>query len=551
MKKTVMAAVIAVVMLLSGCSGVSQDEYNSLLEENSKLKESNSSIPIESENISNIKNENVIAKKAEELLQSGGEPTKHLSEKDAELSCKIDWYIYDKDNAIYMHQFEKISDKEIANSIYIISNWHKLGVDGYETEGIEWVADYLVFQRSDGTVIAGEKFENKDNGKYSQEIEWSDDKVKTEYETGLSDKSLENSFTEYLEKHPHDDIEDITIITSKTLDGKICAFITNNSANIIDELEVQIVYKDTAGNIVDTDKDGHDMVLPNQTVVSRLDIPQSFDTFDVLHTEEYNVHPKYQNHLHECEVKSNLGENCVIIEITNNSNVEIEEFEYVVVFYKGNDVASVSFSQDVYDISPNKTIIEKVNTHSIDFDTFEVYINQAHTFGIKNTPQSSTSTQTEKPVESQTPPVQDTVTTGERNALKKAQSYLDFSAFSHDGLVEQLEYEGFTNSEAVYGADNVGADWNEQAVKKSKSYLDFSAFSYTGLIDQLEYEKFTHEQAVYGADNCGADWNEQAVKKAKSYLEFSSFSKDGLIGQLEFEGFTHDQAVYGAEQNGY
>lgn len=170
--------------------------------------------------------------------------------------------------------------------------------------------------------------------------------------------------------------------------------------------------------------------------------------------------------------------------------------------------------------------------------------------GIENGSGSS-STQTEKPVESQTPPVQDTVTTGERNALKKAQSYLDFSAFSHDGLVEQLEYEGFTNSEAVYGADNVGADWNEQAVKKSKSYLDFSAFSYTGLIDQLEYEKFTHEQAVYGADNCGADWNEQAVKKAKSYLEFSSFSKDGLIGQLEFEGFTHDQAVYGAEQNGY
>lgn len=42
MKKSVLAA-LAAVMLLSGCSGVSQDEYNSLLEENSKLKESSRS----------------------------------------------------------------------------------------------------------------------------------------------------------------------------------------------------------------------------------------------------------------------------------------------------------------------------------------------------------------------------------------------------------------------------------------------------------------------------------------------------------------------------
>ncbi len=89
------------------------------------------------------------------------------------------------------------------------------------------------------------------------------------------------------------------------------------------------------------------------------------------------------------------------------------------------------------------------------------------------------------------------------------------------------------------------------ALKQAKSYLDFSAFSYSGLISQLEYEQYSHEDAVFAADNCGADWNEQAVEKAKSYLEFSSFSRDGLIEQLEYEGFTHEQAVYGAEANGY
>lgn len=89
-------------------------------------------------------------------------------------------------------------------------------------------------------------------------------------------------------------------------------------------------------------------------------------------------------------------------------------------------------------------------------------------------------------------------TTGERNALKKAKEYLRYTSFSYSGLVKQLEYEGFSNSEAVYGVDNCGADWNEQAAKKAKEYLDYSSFSRSGLVEQLEYEGFTHDQAEYG-----------------------------------------------------
>ena len=91
----------------------------------------------------------------------------------------------------------------------------------------------------------------------------------------------------------------------------------------------------------------------------------------------------------------------------------------------------------------------------------------------------------------------------------------------------------------------------KNAVAKAKAYLDYTAFSHDGLVEQFEYEKFSHEEAVYAADNCGADWNEQAAKKAKSYLEYTSFSRDGLIQQLEYEKFSHEQTVYGAEANGY
>ena len=91
----------------------------------------------------------------------------------------------------------------------------------------------------------------------------------------------------------------------------------------------------------------------------------------------------------------------------------------------------------------------------------------------------------------------------------------------------------------------------KNALAKAKKYLQTTSFSYNGLVKQLEYEKYSHEEAVYAADNCGADWNEQADEKAKDYLKTDSFSKDSLIEQLEYEGFTHEQAVYGAESNGY
>jgi SOS response regulatory protein OraA/RecX len=92
---------------------------------------------------------------------------------------------------------------------------------------------------------------------------------------------------------------------------------------------------------------------------------------------------------------------------------------------------------------------------------------------------------------------------GERNAAKKALSYLDYSAFSRDGLIKQLEYEGFSHQEAVYGTDQAGANWNEQAALKAASYLKYSSFSRSGLIDQLEYEGFTQQQAEYGVRAVG------------------------------------------------
>lgn len=111
-------------------------------------------------------------------------------------------------------------------------------------------------------------------------------------------------------------------------------------------------------------------------------------------------------------------------------------------------------------------------------------------------------------------------------------------------------------STALYGEDAYHAReprtlGEQNALKTALSYLSVSAFSKTGLISQLEFEGYTHSEAVFAAESCGADWDEQAAKSAASYLRISSFSRQGLIEQLQFEGFTYEQALYGVVKNGY
>jgi hypothetical protein len=94
-------------------------------------------------------------------------------------------------------------------------------------------------------------------------------------------------------------------------------------------------------------------------------------------------------------------------------------------------------------------------------------------------------------------------TVAQRNAQAKARSYLEYSAFSRLGLIDQLIYEKFSKVDAAYGVNVLRVNWTNQAIKKAQSYLRYSAFSRQGLIDQLLYEKFTLAQATAGVNAVG------------------------------------------------
>lgn len=90
----------------------------------------------------------------------------------------------------------------------------------------------------------------------------------------------------------------------------------------------------------------------------------------------------------------------------------------------------------------------------------------------------------------------------------------------------------------------------QQAVRSAQSYLDFSNFSRTGLIDQLVFEDYSRADATAAVDSMRINYRNQAAGSAKSYLEMSGFSRQGLIDQLVFEGYTQAQAAYGVTQAG-
>ena len=152
-------------------------------------------------------------------------------------------------------------------------------------------------------------------------------------------------------------------------------------------------------------------------------------------------------------------------------------------------------------------------------------------------------------------------------AYYDAQDYLRFTSFSRAGLIDQLSSpyaEGYPIEQVTAAVDALEAnglvDWNSEAIRSAQSYLNYSSFSRQGLIDQLssQYgEGFTVEQATYGVnfleENGFVDWNEQAVLCAQSYLSLFNYSRQELINQLSSsygEQFTVSQATYAADQVG-
>jgi hypothetical protein len=98
----------------------------------------------------------------------------------------------------------------------------------------------------------------------------------------------------------------------------------------------------------------------------------------------------------------------------------------------------------------------------------------------------------------------------QQNALQAAEKYLEYTAFSQAGLIEQLSSSAgdkYPEQDAVWAVEHLhGVNWDDQAAKSAKKYLEYTSFSCQGLIEQLSSsagDKYTQAQAEYGARQAG------------------------------------------------
>lgn len=96
-------------------------------------------------------------------------------------------------------------------------------------------------------------------------------------------------------------------------------------------------------------------------------------------------------------------------------------------------------------------------------------------------------------------------TENQQKALDKANEYVDTLPLSRDGLIKQLEYDGYTTDVATYAADNCSVNWNKEAKEMAEQYMDSTTYTYKDMVQQLETEGFTKEQAKFGAKAVGLE----------------------------------------------
>ena len=96
-------------------------------------------------------------------------------------------------------------------------------------------------------------------------------------------------------------------------------------------------------------------------------------------------------------------------------------------------------------------------------------------------------------------------TENQQKALDKANEYVDTLPLSREGLIKQLEYDGYTTDVATYAADNCSVNWNKEAKEMAEQYMDSTTYTYKEMVQQLEAEGFTKKQAKFGAKAVGLE----------------------------------------------
>lgn len=182
--------------------------------------------------------------------------------------------------------------------------------------------------------------------------------------------------------------ENIKYSGSLAQDGKFLVLFRNDNSMKVPDLNATIIFYDADGNMVGTDSDGHDAVLPGASVASIFDMPDDTRKYEVLVTVD-DKYGDYENLSEYVSLEADMTSKEIIVKATNTSSKAIDELEMVAVFFKDTYVIAAD-TEETYRIAPGQTVVLEFSVpyswtengyERLTFDDYSLYINQAHNFG--------------------------------------------------------------------------------------------------------------------------------------------------------------------------
>ncbi len=185
-------------------------------------------------------------------------------------------------------------------------------------------------------------------------------------------------------------IDQIAIQAVPTQDGLVAVFLTNNSSTILEEVDLYIYYYDASGATIDMDADYAFDVLPGATVVYPMFTPESgYASYELdyeLVIEDYDYYTSYSG----VTASAAPGNGSIIVSCTNNTGTYLDWIDYIVLFYKGSTLVSMSWESYMDDIAAGDTAYAEELAYNqstyedlvygVDYDNVVVYVNGAYTY---------------------------------------------------------------------------------------------------------------------------------------------------------------------------
>ena len=166
-------------------------------------------------------------------------------------------------------------------------------------------------------------------------------------------------------------------------DGTLVVFITNKN-NVPVDVELEVEFYDANGNILGIEGDYLDAVGSHTDIVFGIrdfTMPNNWDNYKLFVDVEQS---DYTNYNDKVSVTHNTNDD-VIVQVTNNTEEEIDEINVAVVFYSGDTV--VGYRDDLeYHTKPGRSanfeFTRPYDSHNNDlnYDSYKVYVNSASNY---------------------------------------------------------------------------------------------------------------------------------------------------------------------------